>query len=219
MDQPVPELPAELAELLKLGEVLGQNQSFTIVSGRCSAAGAEALLRMRESRLYLRCASSWKEFCPKYLHISGTQADRIIRMWQQHGPAIFELKQLIRISDEDYRAVEPFIKDNALHFNDEAIELDPENAEKIAGAVDEIRRTTPPKDKPAPTPLHGATIPDRMSALEKQCQTIVFEFRHLAEANGGGEVRVNLGLTLKCVANALQHINKQHGLYESDSYE
>jgi len=213
MDQPVPEQTDVTTDVLKLGEVLGQNHSFSLMSGRCSAAQAEALLRIRESRLYLRRASSWKAFCPEYLHISGTQADRIIRMWQQHGPAIFELKQLIRISDEDFRAVEPFIKDNALHFNDEAIELDPENAEKIAGAVDEIRRTTPPKDKPAPT------IPDRMAALEKLCQTIVFEFRHLAEANGGGEVRVNLGLTLKCVANALQHINKQHGLYESDSYE
>ena len=219
MDQPVPEQPDATTEVLKLGEVLGQDHSFSLMSGRCSAAQAEALLRIHESRLYLRRASSWKAFCPEYLHISGTQADRIIRMWQQHGPAIFELKQLIRISDEDFRAVEPFIKDNALHFNDEAIELDPENAEKIAGAVDEIRRTTPPKDKPAPTPLHGATIPDRMSALEKQCQTIVFEFRHLAEMNCEDEVRYNLGLTLKCVANALQHINKQHGLYASDSYE
>ena len=91
------ELPAALAEFLQSGEVLGQNQSFAIVSGRCSAAGAQALLRMRESRLYLRCASTWKEFCPQYLHISGTQADRIIRLWQQHGPAIFELSQLTQI--------------------------------------------------------------------------------------------------------------------------
>ncbi|SPF33253.1 hypothetical protein SBA4_1270003 [Candidatus Sulfopaludibacter sp. SbA4] len=134
-------------------------------------------------------------------------------MWQLHGPAIFELKQLIRISDEDFRAVEPFIKDNALHFNDEAIELDPENAEKIAGAVDEIRRNLPPKPKPA------TTIPDRVSTLEKMCQTIVFEFRHLADADVGSEVRFNLGLTLKCVTDALHHVNSQHGLYPSDSNE
>ena len=88
MDQPVPapELPAELAELLQLGQVLGQNLSFAIMAGRCSAAQAETLLRIRESRLYLRCSSSWKQFCPRFLHISGTQADRIIRMWQIHGP-------------------------------------------------------------------------------------------------------------------------------------
>jgi len=58
MDQPVPPpapgagLPPELAELLLLGQVLGQNQSFAIVAGRYSAAQAEALLRIRESRLY-----------------------------------------------------------------------------------------------------------------------------------------------------------------------
>jgi len=213
MDPSVPEQPDETTEVLKLGEVLGQNSSFSLMSGRCSAAQAETLLRIRESRLYLRRASSWRAFCPEYLHISGTQADRIIRMWQLHGPAIFELKQLIRISTEDFRVVEPFIKENALHFNDEAIELDPENAEKIAGAVDEIRRNLPPKEKPA------ATIPDRMDTLEKMCQTIAFEFRHLAEMNCEDEVRRNLGLTLKCVANALQHINREHGLYASDSYE
>jgi len=211
MHPPIPDLPAELAEALQLGIIVGQNQSFAIVAGRCSAAQAEALLRIRESRLYLRCASSWKEFCPAYLHISSSQADRIIRLWQLHGPAIFELRQLIRISPQDFQAVEPYLKDNALHFNDEAIELDPENAEKVAGAVDEICRNQPPKEKPEPT------IPDRVSALEKMCQTIVFEFRHLAEIDCGGEVRFNLGLTLKCVADALQHVNRQHGLYPTDS--
>jgi hypothetical protein len=208
MDQTVPEPPAEHGGLLQLGEVLGQNHSFGLMSGRCSAAQAEALLRIRESRLYLHRASSWKEFCPQHLHISASQADRIIRMWQLHGPAIFELKQLIRISPEDYCAVEPFIKDNALHFNDEAIELDPENAEKIAGAVDELRRTLPPREK------HASTVPNRLAALEKLCQTIVVEFRSLLSC--GGEVRLNLGLTLKSVSVALQQIEVEHGLYPPD---
>ncbi|SPF54118.1 conserved hypothetical protein [Candidatus Sulfopaludibacter sp. SbA4] len=219
MDQPVPDQPAPPAALLQTGKVLGQSHSFSLMAGRCSAAQAETLLRIREGRLYLHCASSWKEFCPQHLHISSSQADRIIRVWQQHGPAIFELKQLIRISSEDFRAVEPFIKENALHFNDEAIELDPENAEKIAGAVDEICSNLPPKEKPAVTPLYGATIPDRVSTLEKMCQTIVFEFRHLADEDVGREVRYNLGLTLKCVTDALHHVNSQHGLYPSDSHE
>jgi hypothetical protein len=36
------ELPAEVAELLELGSVLGQNQAFGLVAGRCSAAQAFA---------------------------------------------------------------------------------------------------------------------------------------------------------------------------------
>jgi len=220
MDQPVPELPAELAELLQLGLILGQNQSFAIMAGRCSAAQAEALLRIRESRLYLRCASSWKEFCPQYVHISGTQADRIIRMWQLHGPGIFELKQLIRISPETYNAVEPFIQENALHFNDEAIELDPQNSQKIADAVAELRRTMPPavgrKAKPEPTPLHGATVLERLAALDKQCQAIVSEFQSIASLKCKGEDRLRLELTLNCASAALQQIESQHGLYPQD---
>jgi len=210
MHPPVSLLPPELVELLQLGQILGQNQSFAIIAGRCSAAQAETILRLREGRLYLRCASSWKAFCPEYLHISGTQADRIIRMWQQHGPAIFELRQLIRITPEDFRAVEPFIKENALHFNDEAIELDPQNAEKIAGAVDELRRTMPPKEKPAPTILES------LAALDKQCQAIVSEFQRIANLKCKGEDRLRLELTLNCASAALQQIEMEHGLYPQD---
>ena len=72
MDQPVPPLSAELAEVLALGQILGQNLAFGLMSGRCSAAQAEALLRLRESRLYLRCSSSWKAFCPEVLRISAS---------------------------------------------------------------------------------------------------------------------------------------------------
>jgi len=216
VDQPVHELPAELAELLRLGEVPGENHSFGLLSGRCSAAQAdsvarsEALLRIRESRLYLRCASSWKAFCPEFVHISGTQADRIIRMWQLHGPAIFDLKQLVRISSEDYRAVEPFIQENALHFNDEAIELDPQNSQKIADAVAGLCRSLPPKEKPAPTVL------ERLASLDKQCKAIVSEFQSIANLKCQGEDRLRLELTLNCASAALQQIESQHGLYPQD---
>ena len=211
--QPLPGLPDELAGLLRLGQVLGQNQSFALVSGRCSAAQAEALLRMRESRLYLRCASTWKEFCPQYLHISGTQADRIIRLWQLYGPAIFELSQLTRISPEFYRSIEPFIKDGALHFHEEAIELDPENAGKVADAVAELRRTMPPKARPAPT------IIERLAVLEKQCQAVVSEFQSIAGLNCRGQDRLRLELTLNCASAALQQIESEHGLYPANSDE
>jgi len=218
MDQPVPPpapgagLPPELAELLLLGQVLGQNQSFAIVAGRCSAAQAEALLRIRESRLYLRCSSSWKQFCPEYLHISGTQADRIVRLWQLHGPAIFELRQLIRISPEAFNAVEPFIQEHALHFNDEAIELDPQNSQKIADAVAEIRRTMPPKEKPAPAP----TVLERLASLAQQSEAIAAAFEQIARQNCRGEERLRLELTLNCASAALQRIESAYGLYPNE---
>jgi len=210
MEQSAPELPAELADTLLLGQILGQHQSFALVAGRCTAAQAESLLHMREGRLYLRFAPSWKEFCPRFLHISYSQADRIIRLWQLHGPAIFELRQLIRISPEAFNAVEPFIKENALHFNDEAIELDPQNSQKIARAVDELRRTTPPKEKPV------LTVRDRLKSLEKQVQTIVYDLHKILDLEFQAEERRDFGLTFNCLTDNLQRIGTEHGLYRKE---
>jgi hypothetical protein len=44
---PGSELPADDAELLDLGSVLGQNLTFGLVAGRCSAAQAASLRRLR----------------------------------------------------------------------------------------------------------------------------------------------------------------------------
>lgn len=68
------------AALLELGIALGQNQAFGLVAGRCSAAQAEALRRLGGERLYKRCAETWLEFCPKYLKMSKTEADRTIKI-------------------------------------------------------------------------------------------------------------------------------------------
>jgi len=210
MDQPVPDQPAERAELIQLGQALGENLSFALIGGRCTAAQAETMLRLRESRVYLRCESSWKDFCPKHLHISASQADRFIRLWQLHGPAIFELRQLIRISPEAFNAVEPFIKENALHFNDEAIELDPQNSQKIARAVDEFRRTMPPKDKPA------LTVRDRLNSLQKQVQTIVSDLYKIVELEFQAEERRDFGLTFNCLTSNLERIGTEHSLFPTE---
>src|SRR5579871_3514858 len=61
------------AALLELGVVLGQSLAFGLVAGRCSAAQAQALRRLREERLYKRCTEAWLEFCPKYLKISRAE--------------------------------------------------------------------------------------------------------------------------------------------------
>jgi hypothetical protein len=137
-------LAPEISELLSLGIAVGQSQAFALVAGRCSAAQAQAFLRIREEKLYKRCADTWKEFCPRFLKMSSSQIDRIIRLWQQHGAGIFELSQLTRISPELYRAIEPHIQDGAVHFNGEVIELDPVNSEKVTAIVAEMRRTLPP---------------------------------------------------------------------------
>src|SRR5215467_8432280 len=98
MHSPADGLPPEVADVLQTGVVLGQSQSLAMVSGRCSAAQAEALLRLRESKCYLRIARTWKEFCPQFLNMSSSQVDRIIHCFEEFGPSFFELQRLISIS-------------------------------------------------------------------------------------------------------------------------
>jgi len=48
------ELPAESAALLDLGVAPGQNHPFGLIAGRCSAAQAAGLRRLREEKLNKR---------------------------------------------------------------------------------------------------------------------------------------------------------------------
>jgi hypothetical protein len=96
----ISELSAEDAEMLDLGSVLGQNQSFGLIAGRCSAAQAASLQRLRDGRQYKRLAPNWRAFCTQYLKMSQTQVDQIIRLWEEFGAGYFELAQLTRISPE-----------------------------------------------------------------------------------------------------------------------
>ena len=42
------------SEFLDLGVALGQNQAFSLVAGRCSAAQAATLQRLRQEKKYLK---------------------------------------------------------------------------------------------------------------------------------------------------------------------
>ena len=119
-----------------------------MIAGRCTAAQAAGIRRLRNEKLYLACCPTWEEFCPKYLHISRAAADRTVQLLDKNGPIYFEMSQLVRISPATFRAIAPVIKDGALHLNGQAIELSMENANQVAAAVAEFRRALPaPKKK------------------------------------------------------------------------
>jgi len=148
MEKSTTEPPVDDTGLLDLGVALGQHQTFSLMAGRCSAAQAAGLRRLREEKNYKRCTPHWEDFCPNYLKISRSEADKIIRLWEEFGVGYFEVAQLTRISPETYRAIEPVVKDGALHFDGEALELDVDNSRKIAAAVAELRRRASAKKSP-----------------------------------------------------------------------
>ena len=149
-EEPISELASGDAALLDLGAILGQNLAFSLVAGRCSAAAAEGLRRLREEKLYKRCTGKWDDFCPKYLKISRVEADRTIKLWEEFGPAYFELSQLTRVSPQTFRAIAPSIQDGALRYNGETIELNAENTRKVAAAIAALRRSMPKKSRNRP---------------------------------------------------------------------
>jgi hypothetical protein len=126
---------------MSLGRLLGQREAFSAIAARCSAADAALLQKIRREKLYLDYAGDWKEFCDQYLHMSDDSASRLINLMEEFGSAYFEVAQLTRISPATYRAIAPSIDDQGLHHNGEAIALIPENAEKVAAAVADLRKT------------------------------------------------------------------------------
>ena len=69
----------------------------------------------------------------------------------------------------------PALRDRSLHVNGEAIALIPENTEKIAAAVKELRK--------APgTPPFG----ERLRRLERRCDEVAAEFAGLSKARPQG---------------------------------
>jgi hypothetical protein len=131
--------------LLELGIVVGQSQTFAMLAGRCSAAQAQAIRGVREQKLYKECCEKWEDFCPRYLKMSRAEADRIIRLLDEFGPAYFEVSHVARISPVIYRAIAPAVSDGVLHHNGEAIALTAENSRRVAEVVAEIRSALPKK--------------------------------------------------------------------------
>lgn len=195
------------AALLELGLALGQNQAFAVVSGRCSAAQAAGLRRLREEKLYKRCTEHWDAFCATYLKISRAEADRMIRLWDEFGAGYFEVSELTRISAETYRAIAPSIKDGALYFNGESIELNAENSREVAAAVAELRRALPARKAARPIEM-----PERIEELDKRCTALLNEFRDISRMERNGENWLTFMSVLSRVYSALARIALENGL-------
>src|SRR5215471_3582156 len=106
---------ASARDSLTLGKLLGRREALAAVAGRCTAAEAIQIRQIREEKAYLANARSWGEFCEEHLHMSKSNADRLIALLDELGPDYFTLAQLTRISPETYRAIAPTICEGALH--------------------------------------------------------------------------------------------------------
>jgi hypothetical protein len=217
------ELAAGDAALLDLGVALGQTHAFGLIAGRCSAAQAEALRRLREQKVYKRLSETWDEFCRGYLRISKTEADRTIRLLEEFGPAYFEMSQLTRISPETYRAIAPAVQDGKLHFNGEAIPLSPEHSRRVAAAVAEMRRaipkrTTTPEAQRLMQELidshHDFQLGERIVKLHECCMAIVKELKRISSDERLSDSRMIFNSTVAAGYEEFGRLALAHGLIE-----
>ena len=205
-------LPVESAALLEVGVALGQNLAFGLIAGRCSSAQAEGLRRLREEKLYKRCTEKWDDFCPLFLKISRAEADRTIRLWEEFGAPYFELTQLTRISPETFRAIAPAIQDGALHYQGEAIELNPQNSRRVAAAVAEMRSALPKRPEPGSLLreiqglCHEMNLTVRIEKLHECCAALVAEFEKISKDTGLGTARLLFDSALKHVRSELGRV-------------
>jgi hypothetical protein len=188
MKQSISRKPVEAAGSFELGGVLGQRKAFGLIAGRCSAAEAAAIRRIRHERLYKASKLRWEEFCQAHLGMSRPHADRLIRLFEEFGPDYFELAQLTRMAPDAYRAIAPAVKDGHIHWQSEAIALLPENSEKVAAAVAGLRDAAKAEASPAERHEPAAAADDRegaMNALKQRADQLVAEWAKLVAVRAG----------------------------------
>ena len=162
-----------------LGTLLGRRQAFSLIAARCTAADAACLREIRNQKSYKSMANDWSEFCSLHLGMSHRNANRTIAYLDEFGPEYFEIAQLTGVTVEAYRAIAPSVKDQALHYDGQAIALLPENAEKLAEAVEKLRHVAAPQ----PTARTGG---ERIARIERRLAQLAGEIRELARSKPRG---------------------------------
>ena len=152
----------KMDDALGLGVWLGRKQAFGLLAGKCSAADAECLRKLRDEKKYRALGMDWETFCRAKIGIGRTAAEKIIRLLEEFGPKYFELSAVVRITPEQYRRIAPAVTGEGLAHRGRLLEIAIDNAAELTEAVDELQREA------APPPRAGASaVPDLERSLER----------------------------------------------------
>ena len=152
---------------LEFGRMLGRREAFALVAGRCSAADVECLRRIRDEKLYRGLARNWDVFCTAHLGTSRRNIERSIGYLEEFGPQYFTVAQMTHIGAGEYRAIAAHVTEEGVRLDGDVIALLPENSDRVAAAVGELRRRggKPPATPEAPS--FGAVMKSCESAACK----------------------------------------------------
>jgi hypothetical protein len=138
IEVPIPDQTT--TDTVTLGRWLGRHEAFGLIAGRCSAAEAESLRHIRDSKLYRLVAPNWDEFCSVHVGASRRNVERSIHYLDEFGPVFFEVMQIAHIGPEEYRAIAGHVYAEGIQLDDSMVPLSPENSLEVAAAVAELLR-------------------------------------------------------------------------------
>jgi hypothetical protein len=191
----------KLEEAMELGAWLGRRQAFSGLAGRCSAADANCLLKIREEKKYKALGLTWEEFCGQRLGISRALADKTIRLMEEFGDAYFHLNGSLRIAPEDYRLIAGSVSGDGVQYGGEVIPIAPQNAVKLAEAVGNL------KQKALPAPAAARKSKDPLWQAAKRLQAAVTEMEQLLADGPGQHDRATLMIVLGGSVRRLDRLN------------
>ena len=135
---------------------------------------------------------------------SKAQANRVIRYLEEFGPDYFELAQLTRVTPEQYRAIAPSVREKSIHVQGEAIALIPENSDRIAAAVAELRQ--------AQSTAPEASVGEGMVAFERRFARAIAEFAEFSRSPMSLSQRSQTNAVLSKAVLDLKRLGLERGM-------
>ena len=186
--------------LFNLGIGLGRKQAFSAVAGRCSAADAECLRQIRESKAYRSLDLTWDQFCKEKVGVTRPVVDKTIRQLEEFGPAFFQLASILRITADEYRLIAGSVADDGVLYEGETIAIAVENTSRLAQAVGALRSQAalpapalePPGDyEPAAGEVPGDGNPE-FARVEKMLFSAIDGLTRLSAGNLNAGRRIEI---------------------------
>jgi hypothetical protein len=206
-----------LHEAIEMGSWLGRKQAFSGIAGRCSAADAVCILKLREEKKYKASGLTWEEFCTVHLGISRALADKTIRLLQEFGETYFHLAGLVQIPPADYRLIAGSVSGDGVRHDGETIAIAPQNAVKLAEAVRSLKQSArlalpapAPEPAPEPAPAPAAAIASMSLVWEaaERLQSAVDEMERLLADGPGSHSRSALMIILGGTSERLGRLHR-----------
>ncbi len=135
----------ENSDRFEAGCWLGRAQVVAAMANQCSFAQAECLRKLKESNAHQALGLTWEEFCSQHVGLSRARADAIIQNAREFGESYFRLAEIVPISPQTYRQIDPSVDGETVDLgNGKILALTPENAPAIRAAIAELRKRRAP---------------------------------------------------------------------------